>query len=89
MLQLMEPFAKKMQNEEKITDNENGINDQFDQKCAKRFDSFFFHLFQGLRVATRSRSCHIMATSKFRCAAAVCKEAMEGCPVEAIGQDGG
>src|SRR5438477_5233403 len=159
-LQLIERFTQEMQDQEKITDYENGINDQLNQKCAERFGRFLFHAFQVLRVGTVSRSCLIMAKSKFRCAAGpfsvpfssassgqnmahpanrypenvpgkfyvddqcidcdlcretapanfkrnddgghsyvykqpetpeeegLCKEAMEGCPVEAIGNDG-
>ena len=159
-LELMQPFTQKMQDQKEIADHENGINDQLDQKCAQRFDGFLFHPFQSLRVGTVSRSCLIMAKSKFRCTAGLfsvpfssassgqnmadpanrypenvpgkfyvddqcidcdlcretapanfkrnddgghsyvykqaenpeeearCKEAMEGCPVEAIGNDG-
>ncbi len=56
-----------MQDQEKITDYENGINDQLNQKCAERFGRFLFHLFQTLRVATSSRSCGIIGKSKFCC----------------------
>src|SRR5437763_7470077 len=66
-LQLIERFTQEMQDQEKITDYENGINDQLNQKCAERFGRFLFHAFQILRVGTRSRSCGIMGKSKFCC----------------------
>src|SRR6267143_270836 len=66
-LQLIERFTQEMQDQEKITDYENGINDQLNQKCAERFGRFLFHLFQTLRVATSSRSCGIIGKSKFCC----------------------
>src|SRR5437763_7039269 len=66
-LQLIERFTQEMQDQEKITDYENGINDQLNQKCAERFGRFLFHAFQILRAATRSRSCGIMGKSKFCC----------------------
>src|SRR5947208_312569 len=66
-LQLIERFTQEMQDQEKITDYENGINDQLDQKCAERFGRFLFHAFQILRVGTRSRSCGIIGKSKFCC----------------------
>src|SRR5438477_5426716 len=66
-LQLIERFTQEMQDQEKITDYENGINDQLDQKCAERFGRFLVHAFQILRVGTRSRSCGIIGKSKFCC----------------------
>src|SRR5437762_14295607 len=66
-LQLIERFTQEMQDQEKITDYENGINDQLNQKCAERLGRFLFHAFQILRVGLRSRSCGIMGKSKFCC----------------------
>jgi hypothetical protein len=56
-LQLMEPAAQKMQDQKKIGDDQDGINDELNQECPERFGRFLFHAFQPFRVATRSRSC--------------------------------
>ena len=41
--QMVEPLAQKMQNQEEIADDEDGINGQFDRKRSQAFGSFFFH----------------------------------------------
>jgi hypothetical protein len=68
MLQPMQSVAQEMQNKEKINDDQNRIDKQFNQKCAQCFDCLFFHSFQRLRLRWGIWSREIGSKVKFRCA---------------------
>src|SRR5439155_15693459 len=54
-LQVVQPFAQKVKNQEKVAGDQNRINRQFNGKSSKSFRSFFFHAASIGRI-TRSLS---------------------------------
>src|SRR5262245_15802671 len=69
VLQRVQSFSEKMQDAEKINDDQHRVDHQFDGEGSERIGCVLFHFFQFLRLSVASRSPVITAKSKFCCGA--------------------